>query len=315
MIKEVENFLVEYNIQNKKVIVGFSSGPDSCAMTFLLSKLAQKYNLELVLAYFNHNWRPSEAKIEQEFALEFAKKIGAEFYSETASEDELKTEENARNLRYQFFENVMKKYNSDIVFLAHNKDDNIETLVYRLIKGTGVRGLCSIPRVRDNYYRPMLNISKAEILEFLNRNNIQYKIDSSNEDIKYKRNLIRKKILPLFDEINPSYLSSIENLIKNANSTVEIIDEELNDLKDELIEDNCLIRDKFILKSKAKRYELLNDFIGDKLKYRNYKNIKKFDDFILENNNSQISVNKELFLRIKKNKIFFVEHNNYDNKD
>ena len=69
------------------------------------------------------------------------------------------------------------------------------------------------------------------------------------------------------------------------------------------------------LTDNIKRYELLNDFIGDKLKYRNYKNIKKFDDFILENNNSQISVNKELFLRIKKNKIFFVEHNNYGNRD
>ena len=117
--------------------------------------------------------------------------------------------------------------------------------------------------------------------------------------------------MPLFENINSSYLDSIENLIKNAISTREILDDVLEDLKIELIENGQIKQDKYISKSKALRYEFLNDFIGDKLKYRNYKNIKKFDDFILENKNSQISVNKELYLRIKKNKIYFVEHNDY----
>jgi hypothetical protein len=107
-------------------------------------------------------------------------------------------------------------------------------------------------------------------------------------------------------------MDSIENLIKNAISTREIVDNVLLELKKELISDNQVDREKYILKTQALRYEFLNDFIGDKLKYRNYKNIKKFDDFILENKNSQISVNKELYLRIKKNKIFFVVHNDYN---
>ena len=89
----------------------------------------------------------------------------------------------------------------------------------------------------------------------------------------------------------------------------------LQDLVNELIEDNFVVKDKYISKTKAQRYEFLNYFVGDKLKCRNYKNIKKIDDFILQNKTSQISINKILFLKVKKNKIFYVEHNNYDKKE
>ncbi len=312
MIEQVKKFLDKYEIKNKKVIVGFSGGPDSVSMAFVLSQLAKEYNLELILAYFNHNWRPAEAIAEIDFSFDFAKKINALFYTKKAPENSIKTEEKARELRYAFFEEAMRELNSDVVFLAHNKNDNVETLIYRIIKGTAITGLCSIPEKRENYYRPLLKITKEQIFDFLNKNNLKYMIDSSNDDTKYKRNLIRKKILPLFDEINPNYMTNIENLIKNAISTREIIDEELKNLKAELIEDNAINREKYISKTKALRYEFLNDFVKDKLKCHNYKNIKKIDDFILNNKNSQISVNKELFLKIKRNKIFYIECHGYD---
>lgn len=312
MIFRVKDFLEKYNIKDKRVIIGFSSGPDSCALAYILSKLKKDYNLELILAYFNHNWRPDEALLEVEFAKEFAKKIDSGFISETAPLDSDKTEEIARELRYAFFKRCMEKYKTDTVFLAHNKNDNIETAIYRIIKGTAIKGLCSILEVRDNYFRPLLKTTKKEILEFLKENEIEYKIDSSNDDIKYKRNLIRKEILPLFEKINPNYLNNIENLIQNAILSREIIDSELSKVKKEIIEDDFFFRDRYLSKTKALRYEFLNDFTGDRLKCRNYKNIKKIDDFILSNKTSQISINKELFLRIKKNKIFYVKHNNYE---
>lgn len=312
MFEIVENFLKKYNISNKKVIVGFSAGPDSVTMAFLLSKLASKFNLELILAYFNHNWRPNEASIEQEFSLEFAKKINSKFYSKTAPSDCAKTEEIARTLRYAFFENAMKKFKTDVVFLAHNKNDNIETLIYRLVKGTGITGLCSIPEKRDNYYRPLLKITKDEILNFLQENNLEYKIDSSNENTKYKRNLIRKEILPLFEKINPSYLNNIENLINNAIATRNIVDNELEKFKNKILLEDGFNRELYLSEDTSLRYEFLNIFIGDNFKCRNFKNIKKVDDFILSNTSSQISINRNLFLKIKKNKIFYVKHNNYD---
>ena len=312
MFEIVENFLKKYNISNKKVIVGFSAGPDSVTMAFLLSKLASKFNLELILAYFNHNWRPNEASIEQEFSLEFAKKINSKFYSKTAPSDCPKTEEIARTLRYALFENAMKKFKTDVVFLAHNKNDNIETLIYRLVKGTGITGLCSIPEKRDNYYRPLLKITKDEILNFLQENNLEYKIDSSNENTKYKRNLIRKEILPLFEKINPSYLNNIENLINNAIATRNIVDNELEKFKNKILLEDGFNRELYLSEDTSLRYEFLNIFIGDNFKCRNFKNIKKVDDFILNNTSSQISINRNLFLKIKKNKIFYVKHNNYD---
>ena len=166
MIQKVKDYLLKHNINNKKVIVGFSSGPDSVAMAFLLYKLASEFNLKIVLAYFNHNWR-EEAKEEEVFTKNFANQLKAEFHCETAPNDSLKTEEKARELRYAFFEKTMKKFKTDIVFIAHNKNDNIETIVYRLIKGTGITGLCSIPQNRDNYHRPLLDTTKEEILFFL----------------------------------------------------------------------------------------------------------------------------------------------------
>ncbi len=313
MINVVQDFLDEYNIKNKKVILGFSSGPDSCALAYILSKLAKKNNLELILAHFNHNWRGEESKSEEIFAFDFAKKINARFYFDCASKDETKTEENARNLRYAFFERAMKEFKTDVVFLAHNKNDNIETAIYRIIKGTGIKGLCSIAQKRDNFYRPLLNITKNQILEFLAQNKIEYKIDSSNEDIKYKRNLIRKEILPIFEKINISYLDSIENLIKNAILNREIVENVLFEFKKEVLVDDTIEASLYKNAKKPLRYEFLNDFLGEKLKYRNYKNIKKIDDFIMNTNKtSQISINRELFLKIRKGKIFFVKHNNYE---
>lgn len=315
MLKEIENFLIDYKIQNKKVVVGFSAGPDSTAMAFALYKLSEKYNLKLILAYFNHNWRPIEAKDECDFAYEFAKKINADFYSKTAPENMPKTEEYARELRYAFFDECMEKFNTDVVFLAHNKNDNVETLIYRLIKGTGISGLCSIPAKRGNFYRPMLKIEKKEILKYLKDNNLEYKIDSSNEDVKYKRNFIRKEILPLFEKINPSYMNNIENLINNSIASRQIIDSELEKFKNKIICDNSFNRELYLAEILPLRYEFLNDFIGDNLKCRNFKNIKKIDDFIIANKTSQISINRNLFLKIKKNKIFYVQHNNYEKKD
>lgn len=312
MLLNVKNFLKKYDIKNKKVIVGFSAGPDSTALAFLLSKIAEEYNLELILAYFNHNWRPDEALDEIEFSSQFAKKIDAQFYFETAPNNISKTEEKARELRYNFFENAMKKFDTNVVFLAHNKNDNIETAIYRIIKGTGVKGLCSIQEKRDNFYRPLLKNTKEEILNFLKENNLEYKVDSSNDDVKYKRNLIRKEILPLFEKINPNYINNIENLINNCLDSRYIIDLELSKFKNEVLIDDIVNREIYLSKSRELRYEFLNDFIGDNLKCRNSKNIKKIDDFILQNKSSQISINRNLFLKIKKNKIFYVEHNNYD---
>lgn len=303
MLKTVENFLNKYNINSKNIIVGFSSGPDSCALALILNELKDKFNLNIILAYFNHNWR-DEAILEEKFTKDFAKKINSSFYIDSAPKNSAKTEEAARDLRYSFFKKAAEKFKTDTVFLAHNKNDNIETAIYRIIKGTSPKGLCSIPKNRDIYYRPLLNITKQDILDYLKQNNQNYMIDSSNEDTKYKRNLIRKKILPLFNEINPNYIENINNLITTSIDSVKIIEDAVKKSKNEVINDNIINYDKFINLKKEIRYEILNEYLKPMLKYRNYKTIKKFDDFILNNKNTKTSINQNQFLKIKKNKIF-----------
>ncbi len=303
MIETVRNFLIKYNIKNKSVVIGFSSGPDSCALAYSISQLKKEFSLEIILAYFNHGWR-KEAKEEELYTIDFAKKINAKYFIESAPNNIKKNEETARELRYNFLEKCAKAFNTDIVLLGHNKNDNIETLIYRIIKGTSIKGLCSIPEKRDIYYRPLLKIEKKDILEFLKENNISYKIDISNEDVKYKRNLIRKNIMPQMAIINQNYLNSIENLINNAINTKIILDDIVLSIQKNILQDNKIKADDFTKLNQPIRLEILNNFLGQYLKYRNSKNLFKFDNFILNKLQNRISINKDCFLVKKNNKIY-----------
>lgn len=307
MLQKTQNFLEKYNIKNENIILAYSAGPDSTALALVLKDLSEKFNLNLTLAYFNHGWRELEAKKEEEFTRVLAKKLDADFIIGHAPKDVKKNEETARNLRYAFLSDCAKKFDSKRVLLAHNKDDNIETLLYRVIKGTSVKGLTSIPENRDIFYRPFLKVEKREILEFLEKRNQTFLLDSSNTDVKYKRNLIRIKILPLLAQINPSYINSIDNLIQNSIASKKIIDSSLEKIRNEVISDNKILRDKFLMLDSAFALEILNDYLFDFLKNRDFKTISKIYNFILQNADSQISINSDSFLKIKNNEIFILK--------
>lgn len=299
----VSSFLKKYEIKDATIVVGFSTGPDSCALACLLNELKQEFNLKIVLAYFNHGWR-KEAQDEEKFCAKFAKEKNIYYEIGKINPNTPKTEENARIERYEFFNQISKKYNSSYVFLAHNKNDNVETLIYRIIKGTSIKGLTSIPEKRDIFYRPLLLVEKSEILSYLEKIKQKYMIDSSNDDTKYKRNLIRKEILPLFNKINPKYVNSINNLILGAIEQRKIIEKEIKRIEEEIFVGDKIDYYKYIELDFEIRLEILNNFIGKYLKYRDRKNLIKYDDFILNNLHSKTSLNKELFLRTRWKKIF-----------
>ena len=190
MINAVSNFLDEYDIKNRSIIIAFSAGPDSCALARLVNELKDEYGLKITLAYFNHMWR-KEAFDEENFTKDLAYKLDMDYITDRAKKDARLSEEVARDLRYDFLYNCAKKINTDVVLLAHNKNDNIETLIYRVLKGTSPKGLCSIPERRDIFYRPMLKIEKKDILNYLKSINQEYMTDNSNNDVKYKRNFIK----------------------------------------------------------------------------------------------------------------------------
>ncbi|MDO5437398.1 MAG: tRNA lysidine(34) synthetase TilS [bacterium] len=301
MINAVKKFIDEHNLNGKKILVGFSGGTDSTVLLDILSKIE---NIKPIAIHLNHNWRGEDSKKDEIFAYEFAKKRGLEFYTETLPDNIKKTETDARELRYGFFEKCKIKFKADAVFLAHNKNDNIETLIYRLIKGTGPKGLNSIPKTRDFYFRPLLDFKRCEIEKYAKENGVDFTTDKSNFDTKYKRNLIREKILPLMEEINPEAINSISTFIKINNMNQKIVDAAINKATSKVIKDEKILREEFLKLDIEIQYEIINRKFQGILKTRDFKTTERIVDFIKSNISSKMSIGRNIFLKIYNNKIY-----------
>ena len=208
MIDTVENFLEEYGLKNKDntFLVGFSGGCDSLCLLDILSGLSKKYGFKVVALHLNHNWRKEESLREEQNCKIFCEQNNIEFVVETLDGTEQKTENIAREARYGFFLKHAKNYPNSSLFTGHTSSDNAETVIYRIIKGTGIVGLQGILPERKlaqvNVFRPLLSISRAKTEDYCYSKGLTPNSDSSNFDMNYKRNFIRHKIMPLFKEIN-----------------------------------------------------------------------------------------------------------------
>ncbi len=311
MQKKVKNFLTAHNLIGKTLVLGYSTGVDSTVLLHLLSKIK---DIKLIAAHLNHNWRGAQSKKDEEFARKMCKDLDVEFYTETLSDDIKKTETSAREERYKFFENCAKKFNAQGILLAHNLNDNIETLIYRIAKGTGLEGLRSIPVVRDKIYRPMLDISRDEIEKYAKVHKLKFREDSSNSDIKYKRNFIRHKVLPLLEEINPTYKNSLNNLITVANYECEIVDDKIEEVKELIFKEGKIQTPVFAKLKKAYKIKILQNYIKDELKNPNLKKIEQILEFIEDEIKKgqdpqfrkwkTFSLNSKKFLYVNKKEIF-----------
>ena len=274
MLNSVKKFIKENNLENKTILLGLSGGADSSVLFDILSKIK---NINLIAIHFNHNWRGIESDNDEKFAYNLAKSKNIPFYSEKTDNNDKKTETMARELRYAFFEKCREKFRADAVFLAHNKNDNIETLIYRLIKGTGPRGLKSILKIRDCFYRPLLDFTRDEIIDYAKENNVQYITDNSNFDTKYKRNLIREEIIPLMKEINPEVINSISSFIKVNIMQQNLLDKIILETKKEIFEGDKILRDKFLSLDKELKFEIINSKVYDNKIYMINSKIEKCD--------------------------------------
>lgn len=303
MIDRVISFLREYELQDKTIIVGFSGGYDSMCLLDILSKIKEQeefWDLTIIAAHFNHNWRGEEALKEQEVCRLFAASRGVEFYTRTASPSVKKTENDARIARYEFFEEAMEEYDADAVFTAHNKDDNAETILYRVIKGTGLVGLKGISVRRNCFYRPLLKISRAEIVDYCNKNNLNPNNDSSNADTSYRRNYLRLNVIPALEKINPSVKESLNTLAEVCSSENAIIEEYLTDIRAKVFVEDRIISSEFKKLSKPVKMRLLHEYVQKFDLDYDFKKIKEVYDFIESNigqrNGSTLSLATALWL-------------------
>ena len=293
MIQQVLQFLEKYNITDneKTYLIGFSGGYDSMCLLDIIIKLSYERNFNIVALHLNHNWRPKEAKQEEENCRNFCESRGIEFHSKTLPADSKKTETAAREERQKFFKTYYDGLGADGLFLAHTKSDNTETVIYRVIQGTGVNGLCGILEhniINDcKIYRPLLEFGRDEIEKYCKLNKLKPNHDSSNDDIKYKRNFIRHKIIPKIKELNPDLNDAIKTLTEVAISEQNIIDEYLNILKKELLHCGKIKTKGFCgLSSDVQKKLIMNFLIHNNIDYDS-KKIADIVDFINLNRNAK----------------------------
>lgn len=210
------------------IIVGLSGGADSCALLHFLVSLRKTKNLRIIACHVNHMLRGSEADRDEDFARSFCEKLNVEFnllkkdIHALAESLHQGTEQCGRNVRYDFFMKTAEKYNAKIA-TAHTASDNAETILFNLARGSGVRGLCGIPPVRDNIIRPLITSTREEIEDYCRRNNITYVTDSSNLTRDYNRNKIRHDIIPVLKQINPAFEQAAARTSSIMRSTDEYI--------------------------------------------------------------------------------------------
>ena len=287
MKKIVEKFLKEKNLLREKAVfvLAFSGGFDSMAMAHAFIELSEIHHFKIVLAHLNHNWRGKKSLQEAKTCEKFAQKYGVEFYTETLSEDLPHTETIAREERYKFFERAAKKYKTDKIFTAHTQSDNIETVLQRIIKGTGISGLCGINEERflDNavVYRPLLKFTRDDILKYCKANNLSPNSDNSNKDTKYFRNRIREKLLP---ELKKNYDTNVEKaivrLIENAKDNEELIKEFFKKELNNVFDDETISIQKFLKLHKTMKKRIVKELLeANGLDY-DKKRIEEILDFI-----------------------------------
>jgi tRNA(Ile)-lysidine synthase len=207
--------------KNDKVLLGISGGIDSTTLLFVLLETQKRIDFELGLAHINHMLRGKESERDERFIKGLARRFSLPLYvrkidiRKIAVEEGLSIQHAGREARYCFFDEIVAQYGYNKIAVAHNLDDQIETFLLRALKGTGLKGLSSIPIKRDAIIRPFLNTYRADIAEYASRHAIVFVEDSSNNKIVYERNFVRKEIFPILEKLNPLFKEKLFFLLKD----------------------------------------------------------------------------------------------------
>ena len=242
MITQVQQYISYHKLLSKqsKIIVGLSGGPDSMVLIHVLLELGY----ECIAAHCNFNLRGEESNNDEEFVVKWCKEnsVSLEVVSfdtkAYAAAEKISIEMAARDLRYDWFEKLRKRHNADTIAIAHHRDDSVETILINLIRGTGIKGLTGIPVKNRRIVRPLLSVSRNEIMEYLSTNNIPYVTDLTNEEDIYTRNTIRLKVLPILETINPSVRNSILTTSANLQEVEKIYNNYISLALSSVLKDN-----------------------------------------------------------------------------
>lgn len=327
--EQVYNSIKKYNLIEKedRIVVGVSGGPDSICLLNVLNSLKEKLHIEIFVAHINHMIR-EEADLETKYVQDFCKKLGIECFIKKidveaiAKKEKKGTEETGRNIRYNFFEEILKKVNANKIATAHNLNDKIETVLLNIIRGSGTVGLKGIEAKRDEkFIRPLIEITREDIEEYCNKNNLDPKYDKTNDETIYRRNKIRNDLIPYIKkEFNPNIIKTIARLSEVATEENDYLDKiTMNSFNDILLENNhdenqknTLILDlkkfnslELVIKRRVILYTI-NKVIGNTVGIEKV-NIDEIIKLCKNNiGNKFLTPTKSIKILVQNNKIFFI---------
>lgn len=220
MEEQILEIIKQYNMieSGDKIVLGVSGGPDSICMLEILNELRVKLNFEIVVAHINHMIR-EEAEEDEKYVLEFCENKKIECYTkkinvlEISKKEKISTEEAGRKVRYEFFEEILQKTNSNKIATAHTANDNAETVLMNIIRGSGTSGLKGIEAKRGIYIRPLIDCTREQIENYCEQNSLNPRIDKTNMENIYTRNKIRNLLIPYIKkEFNPNIIEGLNRL-------------------------------------------------------------------------------------------------------
>jgi tRNA(Ile)-lysidine synthase len=217
-LKNIEQVLKELIATGDKVLVGVSGGADSIALLHVLHRFSQVQNYSLIVAHINHMARGKDSDADARFVESVAEELKLPFHLKKIDVGierlKLKTsfQDAARIIRYQFFEETLQSVGGNRVVLGHTADDQVETILINIVRGTGLKGLAGIPQVRDCIIRPFLKFYRKDLDIYLKENDFSFREDSSNSDKKYLRNRIRHELIPHLETYNPSIKKCLQEM-------------------------------------------------------------------------------------------------------
>ncbi len=235
MLKEkVLETVKKYNLINDgdRIVCGVSGGPDSITMLNILKSFKQEkvFDFEIVVAHINHGLREN-AKLDEKYVIEYCEKNNIQYFvlhtniKEIAEKEKRGLEETGRIIRYNFFDEILAKTNSNKIAIAHNSNDNVETIIMNIIRGSGLSGLKGIEAKLDNYIRPLIEIEREEIENYCEKEKLNPRHDESNDENIYTRNKIRNIAIPYVkEELNPNILEAITRLSEIAKDDLNYLD-------------------------------------------------------------------------------------------
>jgi len=256
-------------LNKSRLLIAISGGLDSVVLTHLCHQL----KLNIGLAHCNFNLRGDESDGDEEFVLQLAEDLDLEVFIESFETEDyaktykLSTQMAARELRYDWFDELAEQLNFDFILTAHHADDNLETFLINLSRGTGLDGLMGIPEVNNKIVRPLLTFSREDIETYAKTNKLTWREDSSNASNKYLRNKLRHDVIPVLKEINPFLLQNFESTQNHLQDSKQIIEDTIVRIQKKAVyvdNDNVIRLSikklKKLSNPKAHLFELLKDF-------------------------------------------------------